>query len=221
MKIICVSDTHTYQNRMIHPIPDGDVIIHAGDFMSSGYNKFEYIPFLSWFNDLPHTHKILIAGNHDRYVQMCNEDFLSDVNSFKNINYLQDESIIIENVKFYGSPWTKYFYSWAFNFPNHNYYPDRAKEVAKACWAQIPDDTNVLITHGQPFGVHDRAPDGCDTGCPELSRRIEELADLMLYVGGHIHCRHGAKKINEVTFVNASICDEDYCPVNAPIEIIL
>lgn len=221
MKIVCISDTHTKQNRMKHPIPDGDVIVHAGDFMNSGYGKRDYLDFIQWFQRLPHPYKIFIAGNHDRYVQTYNKDFRDDVKAFNDENfiYLQDEECVIDGVKFYGSPWQRWFWDWAFNFPNHNYNPAKAKAHAEACWAQIPLDTNVLITHGQPFCINDRAPNGDYTGCPELADRIDKLKELKLYVGGHIHCAYGIKESDGVTYVNASICTEEYSPDNAPIII--
>lgn len=217
MRIIAISDTHTYQSRMNHPIPDGDVIVHAGDFMSSGYNKLQYFPFLKWYSELPHKHKILIAGNHDRYTQMFEEEFKSDVRSLQNeIIYLRDESCLIDGVKFYGSPWQSWFWDWAWNFPNPRENKARARAHAENCWAQIPDDTQVLITHGQPYKINDRAPDGDDTGCKYLLERIKQLKDLKLYVGGHIHCEYGKKEIDGVTYINAAICNEDYIPENAP-----
>jgi len=214
MKIICISDTHTLHRKMKHPIPDGDVIVHTGDFMSSGWDKTQYIPFLTWFNSLPHKHKIFIAGNHDRFAEMYNEEFRNDVKSLDNVTYLQDNACEIEGVKFYGSPWTKHFHNWAFNMPEEN---SRYEFFAENLWKKIPSDTNVLLTHGQPYKINDKAPDGYDTGCKYLLERIKELPALKLYVGGHIHCEHGVKEIDGVTFVNAAICNEEYEPVNAPI----
>lgn len=221
MKIVCISDTHTYHDRMTHPIPDGDVIVHAGDFMTSGYSRYEYISFLKWYNELPHMHKVLIAGNHDRYAQSRNKEFREDIKELNNENfiYLQDQHCIIDGIKFYGSPWQRWFWDWAFNFPNHHYDHKNAKNFAEACWAQIPLDTNVLITHGQPFCINDRAPNGEYTGCPELAKRIDQLKELKLYIGGHIHCEYGMQDIDGVKFVNPAICNEQYRPVNAPIVI--
>lgn len=199
---------------MKHAIPDGDVLIHAGDFMSSGWEKSQYLPFLQWFSDQPHRHKIFIAGNHDRYTQIEEADFIKDVSAYKTITYLRDSEIVIDGVKFYGSPWQKWFWDWAWNFPLEY---ESYKRKAQLVWNNIPDDTNVLITHGQPHGINDRAPDGDLTGCKFLLERIKELKDLKLYVGGHIHCEYGQKEIDGVTYINAAVCDEDYCPVNPPI----
>ena len=45
-------------------IPDGDVLIHAGDFTRCGHLQ-EVKEFNTWLGTLPHKHKIVIAGNHE------------------------------------------------------------------------------------------------------------------------------------------------------------
>ena len=67
MKIVCISDTHSLHWH-IPELPDGDVLIHAGD--SLGQGTLDNIEDLnSWLGTLPHRHKIVIAGNHDRAFQ--------------------------------------------------------------------------------------------------------------------------------------------------------
>lgn len=215
MKIVCISDTHTKEKYMIHEIPDGDVLIHAGDFMNSGWNMSEYGAFLKWFSSFPHKHKILIAGNHDRFTEINESLFKSDVKSFGNIIYLRDEEIIIEGIKFYGTPWQPWFHFWSWNFSKNEV---SYEKEALYRWGNIPLDTNVLICHGQPYGINDKTEDGTYTGCKYLKDRIfRDLKQLKLFVAGHIHYAHGITKVKEITFINASICDEDYRPVNAPI----
>jgi hypothetical protein len=51
--------------------------------------------------------------------------------------------VIIEGVKIYGSPWLPSYHDWAFNL-------ERGGEVLKQKWEQIPNGTDVLITHGPP-----------------------------------------------------------------------
>lgn len=214
MRIVCISDTHTLQKRMIHNIPSGDVLVHAGDFMDSGWEEREYLPFLRWFNSFPHKHKIFIAGNHDRYTEMNEESFRKDVKAFGSAIYLRDEEYVIDGVKFYGSPWQKWFHSWAWNMPKE---PHKYEIFATNHWDKIPTDTNVLITHGQPYKINDQAPDGEYTGCQYLLNKIHTLSNLELFVGGHIHCEYGTKLINGVTYINPAICTEEYAPINAPI----
>lgn len=212
MRFVCISDTHTLE-RKIGNIPDGEVIIHAGDFMSSGWSKYEYINFLSWYGALPHKHKILVAGNHDRQVQIEPEYFKHHVDREK-IIYLEDSSTIIDNIVIHGSPWQKWFHDWAFNFPSDekNY-----KRKAELVWGAIPDNTNVLITHGQPYGINDKTEEGDLTGCKFLKKRISKLKSLKYYIGGHIHEAYGVQSIKGVTYINPAICTRRYNPTNSPI----
>ena len=53
----------------------------------------------------------------------------------------------LDGCRFWGSPWSVPFFKWAFMRPE--------KELAET-WAQIPDDTDVVIVHGPPKGYGDR-----------------------------------------------------------------
>jgi Icc-related predicted phosphoesterase len=208
LKIVAISDTHGMLNRVI--IPDGDVLIHAGDLSGSG-TLVDMVKELNLLKKLPHKHKILIAGNHD-YLAERNPGLMKTLCTDAGITYLQDSAIEINGLKIYGSPWQPEFNNWAFNVPRgylHKY------------WDLIPDDTNILITHGPPKGIRDYAPACGSVGCEELLSRVTALKNLKLHVFGHIHHSHGTSTLNEVTFINASTCTESYKPSNVPITIEL
>ncbi|HEX9927372.1 MAG TPA: metallophosphatase domain-containing protein [Pyrinomonadaceae bacterium] len=213
-RIVLLSDTHNCNEQI--SVPDGDVLIHAGDATNRGQLD-EIVVFNEWFSGLPHEHKIFVAGNHDWLFEKCPKYAQSLV--AKNIIYLQDSAVEIEGLKFYGSPWQPRFFDWAFNL-------NRGSELAEK-WKLIPDDTDVLITHGPPNGILDAVSRGNwieNTGCEELIKRIEEIAafgKLKIHVFGHIHCGYGEAEKFGVRFVNASNCDEDYLPTNMPIVVDL
>ena len=200
MKIVAMSDTHGLHAKLT--VPDGDVLIHAGDF--SRFGKVEDIyGFLDWFGRLPHRHKILVAGNHDRLFE--DNPVKAKELLWPSITYLQDKEAVIDGVKFYGAPWTPRFFDWAFNV-------DRGSDIAKK-WAKIPDDVNVLITHGPPFGICDMSRfQSSRMGCEDLLRRIEQLGELKVHIFGHNHSGHGVQGM----FANVAVCDEAYQPVNQP-----
>jgi len=209
-RIVCLSDTHNCHEQIA--VPDGDILIHAGDATIRGTID-EIVFFNEWFADLPHPHKIFVAGNHDWLFETSNRLARTLLDS--SIHYLQDSSIEIENLKFYGSPWQPRFFDWAFNLM-------RGAELAEK-WEFIPNDTDVLITHGPPFGILDEVPQKYsveNTGCEELRKCVEKKR-LKLHVFGHIHCGYGSAKNFGVNFVNASNCDESYEPINPPIVIDL
>lgn len=208
MKIICLSDTHN-RNEQIN-VPDGDVLIHSGDATIRG-TRHEVEDFLKWFSSLPHRHKIFVAGNHDWMYETDNRLARLLTAAF-GIKYLEDSFTEIEGFKIYGSPWQPRFFDWAFNL-------NRGAEMAEK-WKSIPFDTDILITHGPPFGILDETPRGDFAGCEELRKRVEEVRPK-LHVFGHIHHGHGQTEKFGVKFVNASSCDERYEPTQPPITVEL
>ncbi|VDN22457.1 unnamed protein product [Cylicostephanus goldi] len=64
VRFVCISDTHEKLDEFLPMIPDGDVLIHAGDFTNYG-DLGEVIKFNAEIGKLPHKHKIVIAGNHE------------------------------------------------------------------------------------------------------------------------------------------------------------
>ncbi|MGH9948517.1 MAG: metallophosphatase domain-containing protein [Pyrinomonadaceae bacterium] len=209
MRIVCISDTHNCNSQIV--VPDGDILIHSGDATITGTVE-EIKRFNAWFESLPHKHKIFVAGNHDWLFERNND--LARLLLNTKIIYLEDSSVEIDGLKIYGSPWQPRFYDWAFNLM-------RGAELA-AKWKLIPNDIDILITHGPPNGILDEVPRqwGIDyKGCEELRKRVEEVAAfgrLKLHVFGHIHCGYGMQEKFGVKFVNASNCDEAYNPVQKP-----
>lgn len=207
MRVVCISDTHTMHNRLV--MPSGDLLIHAGDFTWNGRGN-EVQDFLEWFVAQPYQHKVFIAGNHERsyekYPTMAREwmaTFLSE-----NVHYLQDSSVTIEGVKIYGSPWQPWFYDWAFNL--------RTDSQLKEKWDLIPDDTDILVTHGPMFRVGDLVERGEHVGCRELQSACRRIKPK-LHVCGHIHEGYGSYDVDWGKVINASSVDESYCAVRLPI----
>jgi Icc-related predicted phosphoesterase len=207
MKIISISDSHTYHRKL--EIPDGDVLIHAGDITFKGEIDV-LIDFNNWLGEQKSkfSHILCIAGNHDIIYETKNAYARSLIT---NATYLQDSSITIDGIKFYGSPWTPRFFDWAFN-------ANRGTEL-RQIWNKIPNDTNVLITHGPAFGSLDEVPSGMHVGCSDLKDRIAELSDLKLHICGHIHHSYGIKAISNPIYVNAAVCTENYQAINKPIVV--
>lgn len=154
MRLVCISDTHSLHEKM-PPIPDGDVLIHAGDCTRSG-SLPALDDFTRWFGALPHRHKILIAGNHDWCFEKYPE-WSREMCEKQGITYLRGEAITIGGLNFYGFPWQPIFRHMAFN----------AKEGER--WGRlklVPDNTYVLITHGPALRIFDYIPGlGEHVGC--------------------------------------------------------
>lgn len=216
MKIDCISDLHGEQPEL----SGGDLLIVAGDLTARDRHS-EYLGFFHWLANTKYKQRIVIAGNHDgvaEYEGILNipqGDFL----------YLEDSGTEYEGIKIWGSPWTPTFYNWHFM-------KNRGEEIRKQ-WDLIPQDTEILITHGPPFGLCDQVSLSSKSvlarhaGCEELRKLVETLPNLKLHVFGHIHEGYGTCTLqrpgygteNNVLCVNACIMDADYNPTNKPITI--
>lgn len=203
MKVVCISDTHNKHGYI--SVPDGDVLIHAGDMTGRGRLE-ELIGFVSWMKAQPHEHKILIAGNHDFIFE--NQPVVAQIMVGTSITYLQDSEVVIGGVKFYGSPWQPWFFDWAFNLPRGEHLREK--------WDLIPEDTDVLITHGPPMGILDLTTGGECVGCAELLVAVKRVKPKF-HVFGHIHESYGEHTIHDTHFINASTCTRQYNPTNPPI----
>lgn len=217
MVITFLSDTHTKHAQITQDLPGGDLLIHAGDLMNSGHYWEEVYPFLDWFNNLGnYDHKVFIAGNHDRLFEDRPEEIKGLLTGYKNIDYLRDESITVGDdermVKIYGSPWQPEFYNWAFNLPRNG-------EDLREKWFWIPNDTDILITHGPPWGHCDVTPYGnLNVGCELLRARVDELKPK-IHIFGHVHSGYGYKFHEGTHFINAAVLSERYQYSNKPITV--
>jgi Icc-related predicted phosphoesterase len=208
MKIWHISDTHGYHDLL--SVPSGvDLVIHSGDaanYRDPYRNEHEYRTFLIWLESLPIRYKIVVAGNHDSSLErklITSTQMLNDYG----VIYLEDESVHIEDLKIYGSPWTPEFNNWAFN---------KKRNKINKIWDMIPEDTDILVTHGPPKGVMDisdahgsREIHFC--GCSALKKKVLKL-NLQFHMFGHIHnfkdhINQGTRKLPDLrtTFSNGSI----------------
>lgn len=220
MKIVCISDTHCQLNKIY--LPEGDMIIHAGDALSHGTYS-ELVTFLNRYEKTDYKHKIYIPGNHDR-ISEINEELVKQECVDRDIIYLNDLGITIEGIKFWGSGVTPRFHDWAWNRDSgekgtskHEDHP--SYNPIDPHWDKIPDDVDVLITHGPPHGILDISVYSGDLcGCEKLLEVVNRVKPRY-HIFGHIHHYHGTKTIDDTTFINASICTESYRPTNKPFVI--
>jgi Icc-related predicted phosphoesterase len=221
MRIVFISDTHGYHKTIEDNLKKigGDVLIHSGD--SECYDKKSTTDFIHWIMGLKEFDtKIFIAGNHDFSFEknmkgsikkeMWFTNLINDENlSQSDVYYLEDSemSILFPNfsrpIKFYGSPWQPTFRNWAFNLPRNG------SEIEEK-WNNIPLDTDILITHGPPFGIRDKVGirgNVYPMGCEILKNKID-LFSPIIHCFGHIHLESGVTQKDGVTYVNSSICND-------------
>jgi Icc-related predicted phosphoesterase len=244
IKIGFISDIHNKQNQWemnmfergyINQLEHCDIIAFTGD-MTMGGRENEIEQFLKWFNEfIPTSQKVAIGGNHDFFLDTewyartakgavrhnrdnaFREDIENLLKKYPNVNYLNDSSIELMGVKFWGSPITPWFHDWAFN-------RFRGPDIQKH-WDNIPNDTDVLLVHGPPYGLGDllapkfrRYDEDPNVGCQNLLAKVLEV-NPKICAYGHIHEGYGTYQHNDVDtiFVNCSVLDENYQPINKPI----
>lgn len=213
LKFVCLSDTHNHHNK-IQDMPDGDVLLFAGDMSRRG-EFYEIESFAKWLEKQPYRHKVVIAGNHDiglaEYPEKLEDLFLS----IEGCHYLNQASATIEGIKIWGEPRTPSFGNWAFLIDRSFMY--------RECWSKIPDDVDILLTHGPPHGCGDLVVAAHSTnylervGCTKLRKRIKELDNLKLVVCGHIHEGYGHYRYSGTDIFVVSVLDENYKFRNKPV----
>lgn len=233
VRIVCMSDTHSFTPHIKFSIPDGDIFVHAGDFSRCGAEE-EVIEFNNWLGKLPHKYKVVIAGNHElsfdpKFTQAKSSNIVKSIpalgysrheiseavsgqdvrKKLTNCFYLEDESLELFGLKLYGTPWQPKFHNWAFNLPRG--------EACLKQWNMIPDNTDILITHTPPLGHGDLCCTGVRAGCVELLSTVQKRVKPKYHVFGHIHEGYGITTDGSVIYVNASTCNINYMPVNPPI----
>jgi Icc-related predicted phosphoesterase len=209
LKIVHISDTHLRDFPEMEP---ADLLVHSGDGLN--YGSFEELPkFVNQFKSIHQNYKkiILVPGNHDWVFQ---HNPVLAIQTLKekipNIEILIHDVFVFEGVKIFGTSWQPNFFNWAFNLSPH--------ELVEK-YKQIPDDTEILITHVPPKGIldfviNDWNPNGKNVGSPELQDEIPRLTKLRAHMFGHIHSARGTKQVGNIWYSNASICDERYKPNN-------
>ncbi len=201
MKFICISDTHGLNNMAWNLLEDSnaDALLFAGDFSGIGSVQ-DAESFDQLLEYLPMKYKIVVAGNHDFAIEQKRY-------ALKNCIYLEEESVVIEGIKIYGSPWSPIFYDWAFM----THY-----DALKERWTKIPEDTDILLTHSPPFETLDYV-DGLRQGDETLADRLKELPNIKYHIFGHIHESYGMIERDNRVSINCSMLGINN-KINKPIE---
>lgn len=192
MKIAAFSDCH-WLYKDIKEFPKADILIFAGDWCGLGIYSKETLDFMAWLNELPYKHKIIIPGNHDKFVEL-NEQTCKDL--FKQIDatLLIDEGINIKGLSIYGSPWCPFFNNWAYMLP---------EEQLKWKFKYIPEKLDILITHTPPMGICDPT----NYGSKELLKRVKKVKPKY-HIFGHNHGGYGYDFQINTKFYNVSVCSD-------------
>lgn len=203
-RIGVISDTHNFPASSWNLQPC-DILIHCGDFSFQGSQK----EINQFFKDMKYaaeqteaSYIICVPGNHEVGVEK-NQGIFRQMCKDNDIICLIHESIEIENIKFFGSPFQNFFCNWAWNVVDS----DKLYDL----YCQIPSDTDVLITHCPPHMMLDYSPMCGHVGSKELWTVVQRmLGKLKYHFFGHIHYSHGIKEYMGTKFVNSAIVSDHY-----------
>ncbi len=205
MKVTAFSDTHGLHRDVI--LPKSDMLIFGGDCMTCGYKERELIDFLDWYDGRDAETKIMIAGNHDRYIENHRGLFIDLLKYYPSIKYLENDGEVIDGIFIWGTPDSRQFYNWAFN---------RTDEQLEKVFSKIPFDIDILVSHAPQYGILDQLERGERVGEKSLSRQFERFTNIQYHIFGHIHCGYGQSN-NGHKSMNVSLVNEEYELTNNPI----
>jgi Icc-related predicted phosphoesterase len=200
LRIVVLSDTHEYHREVT--IPDGDLLIHAGDITRHSFSSRVVKDFDDWLSRLPHRYKVVIPGNHDySFVDPTWRSLITHA------VLLINDGVELLGLKLWGTPITPVDYG--------NFCAETAAD-REAQFKRIPDITDLLISHGPPYGILDREQvSATPQGCRELLREVNRVKPV-LHVFGHIHGGYGMYRSGRTVFVNAAVAGRNGRPLNKP-----
>src|SRR3989344_4258293 len=186
MRLVLGSDLHGY----LPEVPSCDVLVLAGDLFPEHEQERFVIDLRRWLKEAPAKNIVATLGNHDH------EPF-RDSSILSNLRWklLIDSFVLIDGLKFYGTPWCLPMGRWAWQAPEY---------LLKKIYAMIPKNTDILISHTPPYGMCDLTVSGDLAGSRALGNRLRELSSLKYLVCGHIHEARGQKdKVLNVSCLDA------------------
>jgi hypothetical protein len=216
LRIVHASDFHNRQGQAT--LPDGDILVVSGDLTNFG-TETELEDFFTWIDRTYYIYKIVIPGNHDISLDKAKTDgetpkWVSNI--IKNFTrhsdlhyYLCHESCNLWGLKIFGSPYVPKVRDmqptrWGFSL-------DRRDMINY--WVDIPKDTDILITHGPPFGKQDWCEGPIFPAGPmgdEALRYMVKFIKPKLHMFGHIHEANGVCYDEDTVYSNAALMDPLY-----------
>jgi|JI9StandDraft_2_1071091.scaffolds.fasta_scaffold03007_2 Icc-related predicted phosphoesterase len=206
MRVWFISDTHNHHTELRIP-SDIQIVVHCGDESESGnewFNEPEAREFFDWYSDLPIAIKVFVPGNHSTAI----EKGLVSPTDYPQVHFLIHRSMEVHGLNFFGTPFTPKFFNWSYM---------RSREELDFVWQTIPDQVDILISHGPPKGfldvtcdMHTRAP--IHVGSNSLTKHVTQRIKPMIHAFGHIHDEKEIRNFGHVldkgtNFINCSCCD--------------
>jgi predicted phosphodiesterase len=220
VRFLIMSDTHGME--LPSNLPACDVLLHCGDLTESG-SPNSISEALQALSKVKAELRLAMAGNHeislDKAYYLAEGEEESDVDkacasispvagseaSKSGVTFLSEGTHQFSlasgaTFRIYASPYTPAYGASAFQYPTNE---DRYNFADMTpAWATnnatessiIPDDLDIVMTHGPPKYILDLTSNGQSGGCEHLRRAIERVRPK-LHCFGHIHKGYGAQRL--------------------------
>ena len=204
VRIVIVSDTHECHDLL--DIPNGDVLLHTGDFLmmnpwfSRNRSIEKLIEFNDWLGSLPHKEKFVIGGNHDKICEELGKEKVASILS--HCRYVENEAVRMESgLLLYGTPASKRNSQVSPN-DTFQYNPEVLEEIV----GSIPRSVDIFMCHGPP----DALP-------PILDYVMTHQPPLCVF--GHVHERNGVEfgALGDTLSLNGASLGEGFNPNRTPV----
>lgn len=193
MRIVIIGDTHCQHSKL--SIPEGDVIIHCGDFTKNG-TQSELQNFINWLAHLPIQYKIIIVGNHDPIIDTYQASLFQRDH---NITVLRDNQITLNSELTIGGYWNFFDIPKSLDILVTHYPP-------KGILDEVP-----------AYSRFNNNQDSVSIGNSKLLDQV--LTQKPKYhLFGHNHNQGGLSvKYGSTTYINCAVLDDSYNLVRQPI----
>jgi len=212
MRIAATADLH---GNLVE-IPECDLLLIGGDVTPTSDHGVAFqarwldTDFRAWLEAVPARSVVGIAGNHDFVFERAPELVPADLPW----TYLDDSATSVDGVTIWGSPWTPWFFDWAFNAPKG----EAGEAFLRERYDTVAPGTDILLIHGPPRGYGDRTARGVEAGSVAQLELIERVRPR-LAVYGHIHEGRGGFTLGATTLANVSAVDLQYALYDDPVAV--
>ena len=212
MRLVVTSDTHG-DHKKLGTLPDGDLLIHCGDFQDQSYDERTFLNFIDWMASQPHRDKLVVPGNHDGIVDIGGWNRPDEV--LKRVKHAQErgvtikslDRVVIGKVSFGCYSYTPKFMAW--HFQNEDVLQAQERLM------HLSTKVDVLVSHGPSYGFMDQNYAGVHSGCKALREWVCAYKPKYHFYG-HIHEAYGHGKFGDTEVYCASFLDGSYNVANKP-----
>lgn len=210
LKVVMLSDTHNAHRELT--VPEGDILIHAGDATDDG-TEGELLGFFQWFQALPHREKVYIPGNHDMLFSTDYERAMALVPAGVFVPIGTEAYLPISGLSIFGAPWSR----WNTSLEGTSAGAFALRDIERAeAWGKLSGYVDIVISHSPPWVISGEGGD-------DLVDKAIERHKPRLLICGHIHRYRGVKAVGhsggEKTIVVNAACVDDVFQVLAPITV--